>query len=479
MNFKWFGRGTETLSGLRRSIAKRFGMIRFKEKVLKRRVPETPWYQSDGATLTTLLAIQVVTGATMALYYTNAIDFAYESVQHINQVLPMGRLVRGIHYWTAGTMVVVLFLHLFRHLALGGYKTPREGTWTIGVFQFWLVLTMAFSGYVLPWDERAVYAVRVVLNFFHKVPFIGDALVLLVQGGPQLGAATLTRFFAVHVLIVPLLLLSLVGVHLYLVVIHGVTSKAERLQPVSGMKEHKEIYREASELPEGEWFHPHTVLLTGFMAFLVFCGIYVLALVVGPPELYPKANLVRHTIPMEEWWYGWYSALIALLPSRIAPLFYVLFPIGLFVAMLLLPIIDRSPYRGVRNRPVWAVFVALCVIGILGLSGLRIKSSWTGWPEDEPPPVPAGVVLSERAEAGRLLFARYGCNSCHSISARGRAVGPDLARIEHRLSQAELRAFILEPPADVPMPSYRGRISEADLDSVVDFVLAAQTFPRE
>jgi ubiquinol-cytochrome c reductase cytochrome b subunit len=472
--------GREALAAFKQQAGQRFGLIRFKQTVLERRVPQTPWYQGDGATLTTLLMIQVITGVTMTLYYTNAADHAYNSVRHITYGVTLGWLVRGIHYWTAGIMVVMLVLHVFRHLALGGYKAPREGTWILGVFQFFLVLTMSFTGYVLRWDERAVYAVRVVLNMFHNVPLIGDELVLLVQGGPQLGSLTLTRFFSVHVWIVPLLLLSMVGFHLYLVVVHGVTSKAERRQPVETAKEQKEIYKEASESEEeGEWFHPNTVLLTGTMAFVVFCIAFTIALVVGPREMYPQGNLIERSMPQEEWWFWWYSSLIAQLPSYIAPTFYWAFPLFLFAGMLLLPFLDRGPNRGVRNRPFWAVFVILCVVALLWLTDLRTRSPWTGWPDPNPPPIPAGIIISERAEAGRKLFAEYGCNSCHAVSSQGREVGPDLAATESRMSPSELRSYILSPPQDVPMPSFQGRISEADLDRVVEFVLVAQTFPRE
>jgi ubiquinol-cytochrome c reductase cytochrome b subunit len=259
-----------------------------------------------------------------------------------------------------------------------------------------------------------------------------------------------------------------------------VTSKPERRQPVETPEEQKKLYKAASESEEhGEWFHPETVLLTGFMAFLVFCVVFGLALIVGPRELEPQASLITHPIPSEEWWFWWYSAVIALLPPIVAQIFVVAFPLLLFVGLLLLPLVDRGPNRGVRNRPLWAIVVVGCFVALLALSDLRVRSPWTGWPDPNPPPVPAGMVLAEEVEMGRQLFARYGCNSCHSVAGSGREVGPDLARIEHRLSQSELRNYILAPPEDVPMPSYRGRMTEAELDRVVQFVLAAQTFPRE
>ncbi len=471
---------TERLKALKRSDVERFGTDRFKETVLWRRVPKTPWYHGDGAALTTLFAIQVITGVTMTLYYTNAADYAYQAVRYITYTQPMGRLVRGIHYWTAGTMVVVLFLHVFRHLLFGGYKAPREGTWTVGVFQFFLVLTMSFTGYLLRWDERAIYAIRVVLNMFHNVPLIGNELALFLQDGPRIGSTTLTRFFSIHTFIVPVLLAGLISYHLYLVVVHGITSEAEQKHAVESAEEQKKIYKRASKSEEhGEWFYPATVLLTGAMAFLVFSIAYVLALVAGPQELYPEANLVERSMPMEEWWFAWYSSLVALLPPAVAPTFEWAFGPAVFIAMLLLPLLDRGPNRGIGKRPFWVIFVSFCVISLLYLSDLRLKSPWTGWPDPNPPPLPIGVVVGEEAEMGRKLFARYGCNSCHAVSSHGRKVGPDFAEIEHRLSPSEMYDYILSPPESVSMPSYRGRISEADLERVVQFVLAAQTFPRE
>jgi ubiquinol-cytochrome c reductase cytochrome b subunit len=479
MALKWLPLGKEALWSFLREAAKRFGLIRIRETVLRRRVPKTPWYHGDGAALTMLLMVQIVTGITLTLYYTNSADHAYDSVLFITHAVTMGWLVRAIHYWSAGIMVVVLVIHVFRHLVLGGYKAPREGTWIVGVFLFFLVLAMSFTGYVLRWDERAVYAAKVVLNMCYKVPVVGEELVLLVQGAPELGAITLTRMFSVHIWMVPLLLLGLVGYHLYLVIIHGVTAPVEQEQPIESAEEQKEVYKAAAHSEEGEWFHPHTMFLTGRMAFLVFSLAFVVALVWGPPEMYPEGNLVARSMPAEEWWFWWYSSLIALLPAAIAPIFLVLFPLFLFLGMLVLPFLDRGPNRGARNRPLWVVFVLLCTIGLLWLTDLRTRSPWTGWPDSRLPPTPHEVALGEDAARGRLLYVQYGCNSCHAVSSHGRQVGTDLARMPHRYSPSELRSYILDPPAGVPMPGYRGRISQADLDGVVEFVLVAQTFPRE
>lgn len=467
------------ISRLKSWVADRFGWKPIRENALERRVAKGAWYFGDGATLLLLLGVLVATGLVLALTYSPSPDTAYQSVQYITERQPLGWLVRALHYWAAGLMVVMLFFHLFREILVGGYKAPREGTWLVGVGLFFLVLTMSFTGYVLRWDERGVYALRIPLHMFHYVPWIGDQLVLLVQGGLEIGARSLTRVYAIHVLLVPLLLLFLVGFHLYLVMFQGTTSPTERRRPVKTAEEQRAVYDADKHSEErGELFHPQTTAKSGAMALVVFALVVLLALLAGPARLYPEANLVERSFPMEEWWWWWYSGLAALLPPSMAPAFYVLFPILLFLFLVSLPFLDRGPARGVRNRPIAATGVVLSILALLILSDLRRRSPWTGWPQIEPPLIPEGVEITERVEQGRLLFAQYGCNSCHPIAGHGPRVGRDFSQRQGIWSLAEIRSFILRPPPGVAMPSYQGRLAGDDLERVVEFVHAAQTFPR-
>ena len=465
---------------LRQWASDRFGLNVARQYLLERRVAKGAWYFGDGATLIFLFGVLVATGVVMSLTYSPSTEEAYESVRHITERQALGWFVRGLHYWSAGMMVVMVFFHLFRQILVGGYKAPREGTWLVGVFLFFSVLVMSFTGYILRWDERGIHALRVALHMFYHVPLIGERLVVFVQGGPEMGSASLTRVYAVHVVLVPLAMLLLVGYHMYLVMLHGVTSPTERRRPVATAEEQRRIYKEdAASEDRGEVFHPYTTTKSGAMAMTVFLAVVLLTLFVGPAPLMPEANLVERTSPAEEWWYWWYSGLIALLPAAIAPAFIVLFPIVVFVVLVALPFLDRTPFRGIGNRPVWVVVVVLLVLALLYLSDLRRRSPWTGWPDEAPPPVPAGVVLSEEAEAGRHLFVRHGCNTCHAVAGAGREVAVDLAAVRHRMSRDELQRYILHPPDDVAMPSYEGHVSDEDLAALVAFVLVAQTFPWE
>lgn len=462
------------------AVASRFGLDKLHEHVLERRVAETPWYHADGSVLMVLLGVLMGTGVFLTLEYSNSPDHAYESVVRITEQIRMGWLVRALHYWSAGGMAVMLVFHLLRQILVGGYKAPREGTWTIGVALLVLVSVMAFTGYVLRWDMRALYALKVVLGMFQEVPLVGDSLVAIVQGGREIGAATLSRFFSVHAILVPALLLAFVAWHMYLVILHGVTSRIEQEVPVTTAAEQKKLYKEAAETEEhGEHFHPETVLNSGATAFAVFAAIFAVAVLAGPPPLHGEATLADSALVQEEWWFWWYSSVVALLPRALVPVFVVGFPLALLAFLLLLPLVDRGPNRGPRNRPVFATLVAVLALALFALSSLRVGSPWTAWPSDAPPPLPLGVEIPPEAEEGRQLFARYGCNSCHAVAGRGARVGPDFARTKTIMSPEYIRGFILQPPAGSGMPSYAGRLSDQELQRLVDFCTVAQGFPRE
>jgi ubiquinol-cytochrome c reductase cytochrome b subunit len=496
-------------------LAHRFGWDPFKKAFLDRRVPKTPWYYGDGATLGFLLGVLVLTGAAMALTYSPTPDTAYRSVEYLTTTQTLGWFVRGLHYWCAGLMVVMLFAHLFRQLLVAGYKAPREGTWLVGVVMFFLVLAMSFTGYVLRWDERGIHGLRVALHMFHRVPVVGDPLVLLVQGGPEVGAKTLSRVYAVHAIIIPmLLLLPLAALHMYLIVVRGVTSPAERAVPVKTAQEQEKVYHAQAEDPkEGEKFHPYTSGKSLALALVVFAVAVVLTLTAGPAKLMPEGNLIEPSQPSEEWWFWWYSGLIALVPPKMAPYFYVGFPVLLFLFLVSLPFLDRSPYRGMRHRPASVAGVVFCVLAILFLTDYRRRSPFTAWPDPDPPPLPAGVavagtpeadgaklVIGQEAERGRVLFARYGCTSCHPVAGHpATRVGPDIAEMDRvrpppsadprhaDVSGPRSRGYIREvvlhgwrrPDGTVSMPGYEGRLSEDALERIVEFCHVAQTFPRE
>lgn len=445
-----------------------------------RRVPKASWYYGDGATLLFLLGILIVTGFALGLMYSASPETAYQSVVQITNQHAMGWFVRGLHYWSAGMMVVIVLYHLFRHILLGGYLPPREGTWVLGVLMFVLIIMNSYIGYTLRWDERSAYAIRVALNIFYRVPWIGEELVYFVQGGWTQGEATLSRLYAVHTLIIPILLLGLAGYHLYLVVFHGVTTIPERIDPVETAEEQKELYDKLKHSQEeGERFFPDTMVESQIFAFVIFCVVLTLTLTLGPRELMPEANYTQTSFPSEEWWFHWYSAMAAYLPPALTSWVYVGLPLAILLFLLLLPFVDHGANRGLRRRPLAVSSIVLLVAGLLTLTGLRLESDWTAWPTQERVPLPPHAELSTSAQKGHMLFTQYSCISCHAIGGKGGKIGPELTQLEHRLSVDELRKFISQPPQGAAMPAYADRLSEEELNALVDFVLIAQTFPRK
>jgi menaquinol-cytochrome c reductase cytochrome b subunit len=214
--------------------------------VMFRKIPRgTNWaYTLGSATLFAFLN-QAVTGVFLAMYYRpDTSGGAYESIRYINDDVFLGQFVRGMHKWGASVMVILIFLHMGRVFFYGAYKYPRELTWVIGVVLLILTLVMAFTGYLLPWDQRSYWATVVGININGTGPFIGPFLSDFLRGGAEFGSTTLSRFYSIHMLLVPGLIIALIGAHLFLVTKLGTTAppwlKPEAEDPVLEA-EHPEI----------------------------------------------------------------------------------------------------------------------------------------------------------------------------------------------------------------------------------------------
>jgi menaquinol-cytochrome c reductase cytochrome b subunit len=201
--------------------------------MLFRKVPKgTNWFYTLGSAVLFAFIVQAVTGVFLAMFYTPSATQAYASISHINNDVPFGALVHGMHKWGASVMVILVFLHMGRTFFFGAYKYPRELNWVIGVVLLILTMTMAFTGYLLPFDQRSFWASIVGININGTGPVVGPYLSDFLRAGPELGATTLARFYAIHMLLVPGAIIALIGAHLYLVVKLGTTAppwvRAER-----------------------------------------------------------------------------------------------------------------------------------------------------------------------------------------------------------------------------------------------------------
>ncbi len=191
-----------------------------------RKVPKgINWAYTLGSATMIAFLNQAVTGVFLAMYYRPSVTGgAYASIRYINDDVPLGQFVHGMHKWGASVMIVLIFLHMGRVFFFGAYKYPRELTWIIGVVLLILTLVMGFTGYLLPFDQRSYWATIVGVNINNTAPFIGPYLGDFLRAGPEFGATTLSRFYAIHMMLVPGLMAALIGLHLYLVAKLGISA---------------------------------------------------------------------------------------------------------------------------------------------------------------------------------------------------------------------------------------------------------------
>jgi len=204
-------------------LDERLGLEAIYGAVLDRKVPKVNWWFTLGSSSLFLFVMQGITGIFLTMYYVPDPQKAYDSIEYIMNGLAFGWLIRGIHHWGATLMVVVVFLHMLRTFFYGAYKYPREMTWVTGVLLLLLTLGMGFTGYLLPWNQRAYWATTVGTAIAGSVPFVGEFILKVMRGGSDLSALTLTRFFSAHIWMLPAALVGLISIHMYLIIRLGIS----------------------------------------------------------------------------------------------------------------------------------------------------------------------------------------------------------------------------------------------------------------
>ncbi|MEI7556996.1 cytochrome b N-terminal domain-containing protein [Candidatus Chlorohelix sp.] len=273
-------------------VDERTGIKPAVDYVLYRRIPKSVnWWFTLGSASLTVFLIQAVSGIFLGMGYTPSTapvvrpdgllsNEALESVRHITNNVPFGDWVRGFHRWGANMMVIIVMLHMVRVFFMGSYKYPRELTWFIGVGILLMVLGFSFTGYLLPWDNRAYWATQVGVKIGGSAPILGPAVETILKGGPSLGAATLTRFYALHVLLLPMLTALLIGVHMFLVIKIGISG-----QPTLKEKPNDSLFdtTNVKKKKAGRAFFPY-IIFKDAVASVAVIGLIVLATIFWPLE---------------------------------------------------------------------------------------------------------------------------------------------------------------------------------------------------
>src|SRR5262249_22372006 len=350
---------------------------------------------------------------------------------------------------------------------IGAFKYPREVNWLSGTMLLVFTFGMAFTGQLLRWNQDAYWAVVVGAAQAARAPLIGDWLTGIMFAGQSVGGATLTRFYATHVFMIPAIIFGLLGLHLYLVIRHGVSEP-----PVPGVVVDKKTYRERYEQlihKIGVPFWPDAGWKDVVFALAVGSVVLLLSVVFGPPELGAKADpTVVQAYPRPDWSFLWYFALLALIPNQIEDAFIIGFPALLGILFLILPFAAPTGERSPLRRP-WAIgIVALCTVSVAALVQVGQQAPWS--PLLGAVTLPASVKdgLTGTAVQGARNFETRGCINCHQIAGVGGLRGPDLTRVGVRLSPDQLTWRILNGGRN--MPAYGTTLMPAEVSALVDFL---------
>jgi len=414
------------------------------------------WLNTLGSTLLLYLVVQVVTGIALAFYYAPSTAEAHGSVTYIRERVLFGRLVHSLHHYGASAVVLVLAFHLLRVFWHAAYKPPRELTWIIGVLLLGLVLGFAFTGYLLPWDQKAYWATVVSAEIVESVPLVGPPLKRVLLGGEEVGPATLTHFFALHALVFPLLLYALIGVHLFLVWRKGPTPPGRAV---------------GEDGPPGGRFLTDQLLKDAVAMAVAFALLFAVAWL-RPAGLEPRADPTDDAyVPRPEWYFLWLFELLKYVPGALKSVAGAGVPLAALLLLLALPWLDRGGQRraAARRAVLGGGVASLVVVAALTAMGLADRPH-NAVPADNPLRAADAAALRR----GEQVYREQGCAGCHRLAGEGSDAGPSLDRVGRRRKYdvAWMIRHMQEPAALVPgstMPPYK-HVPEAYLRDLTAYL---------
>ncbi|MFV1859621.1 MAG: cytochrome b N-terminal domain-containing protein [Anaerolineales bacterium] len=470
----------------------RTGLKRAWNTVLGRRMPAgLGWSHTLGSATLFVFGLQITTGMFLALYYSPSPDHAYDSVQYITNEVAFGSVVRGLHYWGASAMIILVVLHMLRVLIMGAYKFPQEITWTLGVVLLLLALGFGFTGYLLPWDEKAYWATTVGTNIMGLVPIVGGMLLRVVRAGTDLGALSLTRFYSVHTLILPAVTVGVVGAHLYLVIRNGISpppdAEAERADQQSARGQapkrrrlpwtspglEQRARRLAKLKRAGKPFFPDILVKDAIVALAVLAALLGLIIWRGIPTEAAADPTNTVYVPRPEWYFMFLFEFLKYVPGELEGLAAVGVPTLVVLILFLLPFIDRSPARHPRLRPYAIVIITLGVVSVITLTIRAFQAT--------PPAIATarGERLTAAQQAGRALFQRN-CSGCHSIDGQAEGPGPDLSGLAEQRDSVWVHNYIEDPLSlnpEAAMPGFSPPLSHQESEMIASFLLSLHAPP--
>ena len=428
------------------------------------------WFYVFGSAALTVFLLQLVTGILLALIYVPSAGEAWSSLQALNHQVALGWFIRAVHGWGSNFMVAIVLIHMVQVFLFGAYKFPRELTWIIGVFLLLMTLGMAFTGQVLRFDQDAYWGLGIGASISSRVPIVGPAVVKLLLGGPIIAGATLSRFFALHVFVIPGLLIGFVALHLLMVLKLGINE-----WPMPGRVVKRATYeREYHALTkqDGAPFVPYAVWKDLFFAAFIILAIAACAFYFGPfgPTGQPDPTIIQ-TAPKPDYFFLWLYALLSLLPPSMETPFLLIGPALVILGLILLPFLSGEGEKSWKRRPIAVLTLLLIAITLGTFTRLAQFAPWSphmnAWSGD---PVPDHFVHGTTAlqRQGALVFQVKQCRNCHSLGNTGGQRGPALDSVAVRLTQDQLIRQVIQGGGN--MPAYGNNLNPAETTALVAFL---------
>src|SRR6201996_1917628 len=428
------------------------------------------WWYVFGSASFVLLMLQIATGILLAIVYVPSAGEAWNSLQVLNQQLPLGWFLRAMHGWGSNFMVAVVLIHMAQVFLFGAYKFPRELTWVLGVFLLLMTLGMAFTGQVLRFDQDAYWGLGIGASIASRVPFVGSTAVHMMLGGPIIAGATLSRFFALHVFVIPGMLLVFACLHVWMVVKLGINE-----WPMPGRIVRRSTYlTEYHELTkkDGRPFVPGAVWKDAFFSAAILAAVAVCAAVLGPygPGGQPDPTIIQ-TAPKPDFFFLWLYAVLSYLPPSLETPFVLIAPVIGICCLLALPLVAGEGEKSWHRRPV-AILVLVTVAVSFGVfTHLGTFTPWSpimnAWSGD---PVPPKMVhdVSPLERQGAVVFQAKQCRNCHAIGGSGGMRGPALDTVATRLTEDQLIRQVIQGGGN--MPAYGKNLSPPEVTALVRFL---------
>jgi ubiquinol-cytochrome c reductase cytochrome b subunit len=428
------------------------------------------WFYVFGSAALTIFGLQIVTGILLALIYVPSAGEAWNSLQILNHGVSLGWFIRALHGWGSNFMIAIVLIHMVQVFLFGAYKFPRELTWMIGVLLLLVTLGMAFTGQVLRFDQDAYWGLGIGASIASRVPLVGPWAVNLMLGGPIIAGATLSRFFALHVFVIPGTLIAFVSLHLLLVLKLGINEwpmPGRVVRRATYLQNYKDLTHK-----EGAPFFPYAVWKDIFFSAFILLSIAACALYFGPfgPSGQPDPTIIQ-TSPHPDFFFLWLYALLSFLPpSSETPILLIGPAIGLIV-LFGLPFVAGEGEKSWKRRPIAVLSILLIAVTLGTFTHLAEGGPWSpvmdAWSSL---PIPSEYLSGRTAleRRGALVFQEKQCRNCHALDETGGKRGPALDRVALRLTRDQLIRQVIQGGGN--MPAYGKNLSPAETTALVAFL---------